>query len=169
MALAGTLGRRMAPRVASIGPVAASPREDEIATSSRAPLRLSLRAAPTADRVVLTVRLERSALFSPLPSRLSWRLPAGTRLVRGEIESDLLLGASVEATIEIAIDGADAPPDDVVATVDVAGEGRSARGEIRHRFGRPVPPLVSPPRRAREKTRDGGTLGTGIRVIAKPR
>lgn len=133
----------------------------------RHPIRLTLEPRTEGDRLTLAVLLDRSALFADLPATLEIRLPAGVTLLRGETRAVLPPGAVLSHVVELSIAGV--PTEDIVATVELRGEGRTARGQARHRFGREAPRLAEPARLPAAPVRGGGSLGTRIRVAPVPR
>lgn len=131
------------------------------------PIRLSLEPRTEGSRLTLGVRLERSSLYAALPAHLDLRLPPGVGVVRGQTSVTVPASASWTHVVELSVEGV--PSEDIVAVVDLRGEGRTAHGEARHRFGREARSLVDPVRLPNTPVRGGGSLGTRIRVAPVPR
>jgi len=112
-------------------------------------------------RMTLVVVVERQ-LVDSTPLRLSWQLPAGVRLVDGQLTEEIVDAASPRIERRIFIEVPSIPKGDVLVAVEARGTAWGARGEGAYRFGRPEPMLPQPPRARTPMTVKGGPKGRPV-------
>jgi hypothetical protein len=168
VALAGALGLaacRETPRRAPVVAAAPAARAAGPAVHHLPPVAaewLLVGGAVAPGRVLdLRLRLTRHGRW-PLPVRVRIDLPAGARLVRGDLRREVVLDPHAEADVDLQVQLDRVPGDDLVAVVHSGAGHAGLHAEPRYRFGRPAPQPPTPPRSRRLLVLGGRSFGAPV-------